>query len=204
MAAPSLRRGALGARRVLGGPGRHRAASRGWSSGTPPPGTPSTGESPGSPAWDRPERARLHGREQREKRQRLRRERLEREAAGQEPRALPKGWSPKAEVEYQHPLEPDGKKATAVPLPPQYSPRYVEAAWYQWWERGGVFSPPEQAAGGSPVLSLVLPPPNVTGSLHLGHALGVTLQDILVRWRRMQGWSVLWVPGTDHAGIATQ
>ncbi|XP_039569001.1 valine--tRNA ligase, mitochondrial, partial [Passer montanus] len=92
----------------------------------------------------------------------------------QAPQGLPKGWSPQAEVEYRHPLEPGGKKATGVPLPPRYSPRYVEAAWYQWWERGGVFSPP---------------PPE---------------QDALVRWRRMQGWSVLWVPGTDHAGIATQ
>uniref|UniRef100_A0A8C3UIK7 Valine--tRNA ligase, mitochondrial n=1 Tax=Catharus ustulatus TaxID=91951 RepID=A0A8C3UIK7_CATUS len=97
--------------------------------------------------------------------------------------------------------------ATQVPLPPRYSPRYVEAAWYQWWERGGVFRPPQQVRGppqGVPHLSLVLPPPNVTGSLHLGHALGATLQDVLARWRRMQGWSVLWVPGTDHAGIATQ
>ncbi|KAK2511286.1 hypothetical protein Q9966_016667 [Columba livia] len=54
------------------------------------------------------------------------------------------------------------------------------------------------------MLSMVLPPPNVTGSLHLGHALGVTLQDAIARWRRMQGWTVLWLPGTDHAGIATQ
>ncbi|NXH12876.1 SYVM protein, partial [Bucco capensis] len=89
------------------------------------------------------------------------------------------------------------------PLPPSYSPRYVEAAWYDWWESTGVFTPPE-APGDVPVLSMVLPPPNVTGSLHLGHALTVSLQDALVRWRRMQGWRVLWVPGTDHAGIATQ
>ncbi|KAM6289187.1 LOW QUALITY PROTEIN: valine--tRNA ligase, mitochondrial-like, partial [Aegotheles albertisi] len=92
---------------------------------------------------------------------------------------------------------------TGVPLPPSYSPQYVEAAWYDWWERLGVFTPPRRSPGGQRVLSLVLPP-HVTGSLHLGHALGVTLQDVLVRWRRMQGWAVLWVPGTDHAGIATQ
>ncbi|XP_032940007.1 valine--tRNA ligase, mitochondrial [Catharus ustulatus] len=171
--------------------------------GPPPAGPPQGGESPGSPSWDRPERARLRGREQREKRQRLRRERAEgREGAAREPR-VPK-WSPKEELEYRHPLGPDGKKATQVPLPPRYSPRYVEAAWYQWWERGGVFRPPQQPPQGVPHLSLVLPPPNVTGSLHLGHALGATLQDVLARWRRMQGWSVLWVPGTDHAGIATQ
>ncbi|XP_071276542.1 valine--tRNA ligase, mitochondrial isoform X2 [Agelaius tricolor] len=204
MAAPSLSRAALGAPRVLGPPGAPRARPRAWSSGTPSAGTPPAGESPGSPAWDGPERARLRGREQREKRQRLRRERGA--VREKEPQPLPKGWSPQAELQYQHPLGPDGKKATAVPLPPRYSPRYVEAAWYQWWERGGAFRPrpPGQAPGGAPVLSLVLPPPNVTGSLHLGHALSVSLQDALVRWRRMQGWDVLWVPGTDHAGIATQ
>nr|XP_054510183.1 valine--tRNA ligase, mitochondrial-like [Agelaius phoeniceus] len=183
----------------LPGPGPAPGAA-----GPPQPGPPPAGESPGSPAWDGPERARLRGREQREKRQRLRRERGA--VREKEPQPLPKGWSPQAELQYQHPLGPDGKKATAVPLPPRYSPRYVEAAWYQWWERGGAFRPrpPAQAPGGAPVLSLVLPPPNVTGSLHLGHALSVSLQDALVRWRRMQGWDVLWVPGTDHAGIATQ
>uniref|UniRef100_A0A8V5GZV4 Valine--tRNA ligase, mitochondrial n=1 Tax=Melopsittacus undulatus TaxID=13146 RepID=A0A8V5GZV4_MELUD len=122
----------------------------------------------------------------------------------QVPTAPPKGWTPKSIVEYEHPLEADGKKATGVPLPPSYSPRYVEAAWYSWWEQQGFFTPPASTPSGGRVLSLVLPPPNVTGSLHLGHALTVALQDALVRWRRMQGWTVLWVPGTDHAGIATQ
>ncbi|XP_074023573.1 valine--tRNA ligase, mitochondrial, partial [Numenius arquata] len=137
-----------------------------------------------------PERARLRAREHKEKRQRLRRERAALGGGGSQapPPPPPKGWIPKSIVEYEHPLDPDGKKATGVALPPSYSPRYVEAAWYGWWERQG----------------LVLPPPNVTGSLHLGHALTVALQDALVRWRRMQGWTVLWVPGTDHAGIATQ
>uniref|UniRef100_A0A8B9M9M8 Valine--tRNA ligase, mitochondrial n=1 Tax=Accipiter nisus TaxID=211598 RepID=A0A8B9M9M8_9AVES len=94
---------------------------------------------------------------------------------------------------------------TGVALPPTYSPRYVETAWYSWWERQGLFTPPASVSGVKNIRGgLVLPPPNVTGSLHLGHALTVALQDALVRWRRMQGWSVLWVPGTDHAGIATQ
>uniref|UniRef100_A0A672TZ98 Valine--tRNA ligase, mitochondrial n=1 Tax=Strigops habroptila TaxID=2489341 RepID=A0A672TZ98_STRHB len=123
--------------------------------------------------------------------------------AGRYRQPPPKGWTPKSSVEYEHPLEADGKKATGVPLPPSYSPRYVEAAWYSWWEQQGLFTPPASVTG-SRVLSLVLPPPNVTGSLHLGHTLTVALQDALVRWRRMQGWTVLWVPGTDHAGIATQ
>ncbi|CAN8178826.1 unnamed protein product, partial [Coccothraustes coccothraustes] len=208
MAAPSLSRAALGAPRVLGGPGGPRARPRAWSSGTPAAGTPPAGESPASPAWDGPERARLRGREQREKRQRLRRER----GAGEGQVGNWGDWEGLGGTGRGAGGELGGLggtgrgAATGVPLPPRYSPRYVEAAWYQWWERGGVFSPPppEQAPGGAPVLSLVLPPPNVTGSLHLGHALTVTLQDALVRWRRMQGWSVLWVPGTDHAGIATQ
>jgi valyl-tRNA synthetase len=72
----------------------------------------------------------------------------------------------------------------------------------QWWEQNGCFTDsPER--GGEPY-SVVIPPPNVTGILHMGHALNNTIQDILVRWRRMQGRNTVWVPGTDHAGIATQ
>ena len=83
-----------------------------------------------------------------------------------------------------------------------YSPHDVENRWYQRWIDAGLFHAtlPHQ---GEP-FSIVIPPPNVTGSLHVGHALNNTLQDILVRWRRMQGRNCLWMPGTDHAGIATQ
>ncbi|MDI9259858.1 valine--tRNA ligase [Alicyclobacillus sendaiensis] len=82
-----------------------------------------------------------------------------------------------------------------------YDPKSVESRIYEVWERGGHFAPREGARG---TFSIVMPPPNVTGVLHLGHALDTTLQDIATRFRRMQGYSTLWVPGTDHAGIATQ
>src|SRR5687767_13993592 len=82
-----------------------------------------------------------------------------------------------------------------------YSHQDVEPKWYSHWIRLGAFAP----AGGEDVsFSMVIPPPNVTGSLHMGHALNNTLQDILCRYKRMDGYRVLWVPGTDHAGIATQ
>ncbi|MGQ0695510.1 MAG: class I tRNA ligase family protein, partial [Nitrospiraceae bacterium] len=83
-----------------------------------------------------------------------------------------------------------------------YDPKAVEDRWYQEWIARGYFHA-SRAHPGQPYC-IVIPPPNVTGSLHLGHALNNTLQDILIRWRRMQGRNVLWVPGMDHAGIATQ
>ena len=84
----------------------------------------------------------------------------------------------------------------------RYDAKASEAAWYARWEKDGRFhANPED--GGVPY-SVVIPPPNVTGILHMGHALNQTIQDILVRWRRMQGRNTLWLPGTDHAGIATQ
>ena len=86
-------------------------------------------------------------------------------------------------------------------LPKAYSHKDVEAKWYSHWMNIGAFSP---AGRGGPSFSMVIPPPNVTGSLHMGHALNNTLQDILCRYKRMDGYRVLWVPGTDHAGIATQ
>ena len=82
-----------------------------------------------------------------------------------------------------------------------YSHREIEAKWYARWTESGAFKP---ANGDRPYFSMVIPPPNVTGSLHMGHALNNTLQDILCRYKRMDGFRVLWVPGTDHAGIATQ
>ena len=82
-----------------------------------------------------------------------------------------------------------------------YSHRDIEGKWYKHWLKIGAFAP---AAGAAPPYSIVIPPPNVTGSLHMGHALNNTLQDILARYKRMDGFKVLWVPGTDHAGIATQ
>ncbi len=84
-----------------------------------------------------------------------------------------------------------------------YEHREVEARWYPFWQERGYFHGDEHDRT-RPPFSIVLPPPNVTGSLHLGHALTATLQDVLIRWKRMSGFNTLWLPGTDHAGIATQ
>ncbi len=83
-----------------------------------------------------------------------------------------------------------------------YNPAALETKWYSHWEATGAFAPRHEA--NAPNFVIMIPPPNVTGSLHMGHALNNTLQDIMVRVRRMQGYNVLWQPGTDHAGIATQ
>ena len=88
------------------------------------------------------------------------------------------------------------------PLTHGYDPAGVEARHYAMWEAAGYFA--ADPLSPAPPFCIVIPPPNVTGSLHMGHALNNTLQDILVRWRRLQGRSTLWMPGTDHAGIATQ
>ncbi len=84
-----------------------------------------------------------------------------------------------------------------------FSPAEIEARLYKGWEEGGFFKPGRRGKGAKPY-TIVIPPPNVTGSLHMGHALNNTIQDILVRFERMRGRDVLWQPGTDHAGIATQ
>jgi valyl-tRNA synthetase len=78
----------------------------------------------------------------------------------------------------------------------------VERKWYEFWENEKKFQ--ATMDDGKPSFSIVIPPPNVTGVLHVGHALNNTLQDVLVRYKRMQGYNTLWLPGTDHAGIATQ
>ena len=101
---------------------------------------------------------------------------------------------------------PGSKKDTSCPLPNAYSPQYVEAAWYAWWEKSGFFKPEyyDTEQENRKIFMIVIPPPNVTGSLHLGHALTEAIQDAIVRWHRMRGEVVLWNPGCDHAGIATQ
>jgi len=83
-----------------------------------------------------------------------------------------------------------------------YNPKEVEERWYKYWEENDLFK--ANAKSDKSPFSIVIPPPNVTGSLHMGHALNNTLQDILCRYKRMKGYNVLWQPGTDHAGIATQ
>src|SRR5277367_2321148 len=82
-----------------------------------------------------------------------------------------------------------------------FDPKSVEPRLYAMWEASGAFAPRDDAAE---TFTIVIPPPNVTGSLHIGHALNNSLQDALVRFERMRGKAALWLPGTDHAGIATQ
>jgi valyl-tRNA synthetase len=82
----------------------------------------------------------------------------------------------------------------------RYSPQDIEEKWYKTWQDAGAFKP----QGDGKPFTIVIPPPNVTGALHMGHALNNTLQDVLIRFKRLQGFRTLWQPGTDHAGIATQ
>src|SRR5438445_941083 len=90
-------------------------------------------------------------------------------------------------------------------LPKAYEPGAIETRWADYWVREKLFSVPTPPAGETrPVFTLLLPPPNVTGRLHMGHMLNQTQMDIIVRWHRMRGFITLWLPGTDHAGIATQ
>jgi valyl-tRNA synthetase len=83
-----------------------------------------------------------------------------------------------------------------------YRPEGLEEKWYNFWLRNDYFK--AESKSRKPSYCIVIPPPNVTGSLHIGHALDITLQDIIIRWKRMSGFNTLWLPGTDHAGIATQ
>ena len=86
-------------------------------------------------------------------------------------------------------------------LASKYNPADVEGKWYQYWLDHHLFS---SKPDGREPYTIVIPPPNVTGQLHMGHAVDNTMQDILIRTKRMQGYAALWVPGTDHASIATE
>ena len=87
-------------------------------------------------------------------------------------------------------------------LAKSFDPAPIEARWGPLWEQGGVYAPSLDA--GRPSFSIQLPPPNVTGTLHMGHAFNQTIMDSLTRYHRMAGFNTAWIPGTDHAGIATQ
>jgi valyl-tRNA synthetase len=89
-------------------------------------------------------------------------------------------------------------------IPKTYDPKQAEESHYTRWEREGCFAPEVNADSDAPVYSIVIPPPNVTGSLHMGHALQHSVMDVLTRYHRMRGWRTLWLPGMDHAGISTQ
>ncbi|EPZ35028.1 Aminoacyl-tRNA synthetase, class Ia domain-containing protein [Rozella allomycis CSF55] len=112
-----------------------------------------------------------------------------------------------AEPEFVDTTVPGEKKDMSQPMLSTYKPMAVEAGWYAWWKKQGYFKPevygdPAENKKGAYVIPI--PPPNVTGSLHLGHALTVAVQDALTRWKRMHGYAALYVPGCDHAGISTQ
>ncbi|KAL8562377.1 Valine--tRNA ligase [Nucella lapillus] len=112
-------------------------------------------------------------------------------------------------ITYDVPTEKGQKKDTQGEMPSAYSPQYVEAAWYDWWVQEGFFKPEYGGRDMSQLkyedkFMICIPPPNVTGTLHLGHALTSAVQDTLTRWHRMKGRVTLWNPGCDHAGIATQ
>ncbi|KAL1218983.1 Valine--tRNA ligase, mitochondrial 1 [Cardamine amara subsp. amara] len=105
--------------------------------------------------------------------------------------------------DFMDPETPIGeRKRLSSQMPKHYSPCAVEKSWYEWWEKSEFFK--ADATSSKPNFVIVLPPPNVTGALHIGHALTCAIQDTLIRWKRMSGFNVLWVPGFDHAGIATQ
>lgn len=112
-----------------------------------------------------------------------------------------------AAVVFENPTKIGEKKDVNDEMQTSYHPQIVEAAWQEWWMKKGYFEcdiEKLKAAKPSERFVMIFPPPNVTGSLHLGHGLTVAIQDTLTRWHRMLGHATLWVPGTDHAGIATQ
>jgi valyl-tRNA synthetase len=105
-------------------------------------------------------------------------------------------------IEQNKQQKEEKQPSLAAALPKAYEPQAVEGKWYRFWEENGYFKPRPNPARKPFVISM--PPPNVTGALHLGHAITSTIEDILIRYHRMQGIETLWVPGEDHAGIATQ
>jgi len=121
----------------------------------------------------------------------------------------PKKEKPKEEI-FVDSTPAGEKKILDGVFPPTYQPKYVEAAWQSWWEKSGHYAPDMEEArkraseGDDSKFVMVIPPPNVTGTLHLGHALTNAIEDTLTRYHRMMGKITCWVPGTDHAGIATQ
>ncbi|GMY07076.1 valine--tRNA ligase, mitochondrial 1 isoform X2 [Fagus crenata] len=120
-----------------------------------------------------------------------------------EKKTVRRGGEEENPEEFVDPQTPFGeKKIMSHQMAKQYNPSAVEKSWYAWWEKSGFFV--ADAKSPKPPFVIVLPPPNVTGALHIGHALTAAIEDTIIRWRRMSGYNTLWVPGMDHAGIATQ
>ncbi|KAM3657965.1 LOW QUALITY PROTEIN: valine--tRNA ligase [Ammospiza maritima maritima] len=190
--------------------------------GTPPSETPAVGGTPGSaepprggvpggPEPPAPAKSAAQLKKEAKKREKMEKFQQKQEKNRQlQAQAKAKPGRARRELQglrYETPTAPGCKKDVGGPLPESYSPGYVEAAWYGWWEREGFFRPEYGSSLETPnprgVFVMCLPPPNVTGTLHLGHALTVAIQDTLTRWHRMRGLTAL-CPGCDHAGIATQ
>ncbi|HSE31224.1 MAG TPA: valine--tRNA ligase [Pyrinomonadaceae bacterium] len=104
----------------------------------------------------------------------------------------------------ESPTTYNGQLTLVMDIPKQYDPKQAEQHHYKRWEQSGYFAPEINRDPNAPVFSIVIPPPNVTGSLHMGHALQHTFMDVLTRFKRMRGFRTLWLPGIDHAGISTQ
>ncbi|WVY97592.1 hypothetical protein V8G54_029743 [Vigna mungo] len=120
-----------------------------------------------------------------------------------EKKVVKRGAEDENPEDYVDPETPVGeKKRMARQMAKQYSPTAVEKSWYEWWEKSRYYV--ADANSSKPPFVIVLPPPNVTGALHIGHALTAAIEDTMIRWKRMSGYNALWVPGMDHAGIATQ
>ena len=98
------------------------------------------------------------------------------------------------------------KKDMSQPMEKEYDPQKVESGWYEWWVQQGFFhaNPEKVLSKEKKPYTILIPPPNVTGTLHAGHALFISVQDTIIRFKKMKGYEILWIPGTDHAGIATQ
>ncbi|KAL1565987.1 Valine--tRNA ligase, mitochondrial 1 [Salvia divinorum] len=126
----------------------------------------------------------------------------------QQPAAASKPEIKKNAKKEANPLEVDPetplgeKKRLSDQMTQNYNPSAVEKSWYEWWEKSNFFHADSKSS--KPPFVIVLPPPNVTGALHIGHALTAAIEDTIIRWKRMSGYNTLWVPGMDHAGIATQ
>ncbi|XP_061513040.1 valine--tRNA ligase isoform X1 [Anopheles gambiae] len=139
--------------------------------------------------------------------EKLNKKQQQEQQAAEKPKTEKKVKETKVVAVYSGSTKEGEKKDLSGPFPDAYSPQYVEAAWYSWWEKEGFFKPEYgQRKLNNPKgqFVMVIPPPNVTGSLHLGHALTNAIEDAITRWHRMKGRTTLWVPGCDHAGIATQ
>ncbi|KAK3695526.1 mitochondrial valyl-tRNA synthetase [Podospora appendiculata] len=182
---------------------QHSAKMAGEAPPIAAPTAPSAPDAPAPKKNDKKEKARL------DKAAKFAAKQLEKSKQPQKAEAAPK--AAKAQAPALPPFEnttPEGEKKALHPFSDPnfsaYNPKAVEAAWYSWWEKSGFFKPETSGSAEVGTFVIPLPPPNVTGALHCGHALANSLQDTLIRWHRMRGFATVWVPGCDHAGISTQ